>query len=247
MKIAISKASGSEKYALYGAWLKAANEDVEVVDLTGVKADDAVVALSTATGLVLTGGPDIEPGRYGKSEQASLCMGIDVERDEQEFALAKSAIEMNIPVLAICRGAQLLNVAYGGTLFADIPTQFQPVSADDQQTSIEHRRLGENDSRHDLDVEPGSLIVRICRVTQGTINSAHHQGVERLGNLFAPSAYAPDGMIEAFEWGDAALGGKPFLLAVQWHPERLEWENPLSLPIAKHFLHEVAAYRALFT
>ncbi len=237
MRIAISKASGSDKYLMYEAWLRAADPDVEVVDLITSSPDDAVALLDTVAGIVLSGGPDVDPDHYGQPEKRAVCHTIDEHRDALELAVAKAAVEKNLPVLGICRGLQLLNVAFGGTLIADIPTQ--------RPSEIEHRRINDVDAIHDLHAEPGSLIKRITGSLDGTVNSAHHQGIEKIANLFAPAALAPDGLIEAIEWGDAALGGKPFLLGVQWHPERLPYDNPYSLPIAAHFMHEAHAYHLL--
>jgi putative glutamine amidotransferase len=237
MRIAISKASGSDKYALYGAWLKAADPDVEVVDLNGMSPDEAVDALSSVSGVVLSGGPDVEPEHYQQPEKRGLCFDFDPERDALELAVARAAVERNLPMLGICRGFQVLNVAFGGTLVADIPTE--------RPSNVEHRQIDKQDAQHDLHVEPGSLIKRITRTLDGTVNSAHHQGIEKLANLFTPAALASDGLIEAFEWGDASLGGKPFLLAMQWHPERLPYTSPFSLPIAQHFTAEAHAYHLL--
>jgi putative glutamine amidotransferase len=126
---------------------------------------------------------------------------------------------------------------FGGTLYADLPTE--------RPSSTEHRQVDGVDAMHPVEIEPGSILRRICRTMDGSVNSAHHQGVEHLAPLFTPSVVSADGIIEAFEWGDATLGGKPFLLAVQWHPERLEHTNPFSLAIAQHFIHEAEAYRLL--
>lgn len=232
MKIAVSKASGTDKYENYGKWLRAADADVEIVDCITMTPAEAVLALEECDGLLLSGGPDVEPERYGQPEKRAQCHGFDAARDELEFALAKAAVEMNMPVLGICRGAQVLNVAFGGTLVADLPTK-------------QHGQVDGTDGRHPIEVEPGSLIKRICRVVDGEVNTAHHQAVERLASVFEPSATAPDGVIEAFEAADATTGGRPFILAVQWHPERMEWENPLSMNIAVHFLNEAHAFGAL--
>lgn len=237
MKIAASRASGSDKYLMYERWLRAADPDVEVVDLHGMSPDQAVEQLRSCAGLLLTGGPDVAPERYGQPEKAELCGPADLERDALELALIDEARERRMPVLGICRGAQILNVAYGGTLIADIPTV--------QGAEVEHRQIDSVDQRHALHVEGGSLIKRICRVMDGSVNSAHHQAVEHLSPVFEVAAHAADGTIEAFEWADASYGGKPFLLAVQWHPERMEYDNPLSLPIAQAFMHEVAAFDVL--
>lgn len=237
MNIAATRASGSEKYLRYQEWLKAADANVVLVDLHGMDPEQATAALNDCAGLLLTGGPDVEPHHYGLPEKAALCQPPDVARDAMELAVIGAAVELRMPMLGICRGAQMLNVAFGGTLVADIPEEIG--------AAVEHRQVDGIDQQHALYVEGGSLIKRLCNVLDGSVNTAHHQGVAKLANAFAPSAYAPDDVIEAFEWGDAAMGGKPFLLGVQWHPERMEYANPLSLPIAHAFVHESAAYAAL--
>ncbi len=237
MKVAISKASGSDSYLRYAPWLMAADTRVEIVDLHGMMPKDACAALRECSGLVLSGGPDVAPERYEMPELRELCGVIDEGRDAVEFALVECARESRIPTLGICRGAQLLNVAYGGTLTADIPQQIP--------AALEHRKIGDADSFHSVHVESGSILKSITRTMDGSVNSAHHQAVDRLASIFTPSARSADGVIEAFEWGDATLGGKPFLLAVQWHPERMDYTNPFSLSVAQHFLYEVDAFASL--
>jgi len=237
MKIAASRASGSEKYGLYELWLRQADPTVEVVDLYGMDENAAVEALQACSGLLLTGGPDVDPDLYQQPEKRPLCQPADAGRDALELAVIRAAFDRRLPVLGICRGAQVLNVAYGGTLVADIPSVIdQPLT---------HGQIDGVDARHAIEVEGGSLIKKLCRVMDGEVNSAHHQSVERLAGPFMASAISPDGVIEAFEWADGTLGGKPFLLAVQWHPERMDHESPLSLPIAQAFVGEVAAYEFL--
>jgi putative glutamine amidotransferase len=114
------------------------------------------------------------------------------------------------------------------------------------KSEVEHGKTGGHDALHYIEIEPGSIIRRISKTMDGTVNSAHHQAIDKLADVFTPSARAHDGIIEAFEWGDATLGGKPFLLAVQWHPERLKSDSAFSLPIARHFLEEARAYSILF-
>jgi len=237
MKIAVTKSVG-KSIDNYAAWLRAAREDVGILELEGLTPDDARGVLHEADGLLLSGGADVDPIRYEREDLRSVCM-IDTERDEMEFALIEQSREMRIPVLGICRGMQILNVAYGGTLIADIPSQ--------HSTVIEHRQdeQTKQDAVHQVELQPGTIMRHFYRAYEGQVNSAHHQCVEHLADVFTVSAYAPDGIIEALEWGDASLGGKPFLYAVQWHPERLLFDNPMSLPIAQHFLLEADAYRVL--
>ena len=237
MKIAVTKSVG-KSIDNYVAWLRAVREDVNVLELAGLSPDEARTALREADGLLLSGGADVDPIRYEREDLRSVC-SIDAARDEMEFALIEESREMRMPVLGICRGMQILNVAYGGTLIADIPSQ--------HSTEIEHRQdvQSKEDAVHQVELQPGTIMRHFIGVFDGQINSAHHQCVEHLADVFTASAYSPDGIIEALEWGDASLGGKPFLYAVQWHPERLPYENPMSLPIAQHFLLEVDAYRVL--
>lgn len=237
MKIVITKSEGSDVQN-YSKWLTAVRDDLEVVEVAALSPEDARIALKGADGLLLSGGADVDPARYGREDMRELCK-IDSMRDEMEIALIHESRELRIPVLGICRGMQILNVAYGGTLVADIPTQCS--------TSTEHRKTPETneDSTHGVEMQPGTILRHYVGAFEGNVNSAHHQCVDQLADVFTPSAYSTDGIIEALEWGDASLGGKPFLYAVQWHPERLVYDNPMSLPIATHFLLEADAYRVL--
>lgn len=237
MKIAISKSEGAS-VDNYISWLKAAREDVEILELSGLSPDEATDVLKGADGLLLSGGADVDPAEYQREELRSLCK-MDPVRDAMELALIHASRELRMPVLGICRGMQILNVAYGGTLIADIPSQ--------HSTTTEHRQDAATkiDASHGVELQAGTILRHYIGAFEGTVNSAHHQCVDQLADVFTPSAYSADGIIEALEWGDASLGGKPFLFAVQWHPERLAYDNPMSLPIAQHFLLEVDAYRVL--
>jgi putative glutamine amidotransferase len=234
MKIGISKASGSPNYAKYEEWLRAADPRVECIDISLVPMPQALTVLESCMGLVLTGGPDVHPARYGKADEITRCY-VDNERDEFELALYAKAKEMKMPVLAVCRGAQLVNVAEGGTLVIDIPN--------DTAATNEHARLNEKDGEHRVRLESGSILMKITGDIEGDINSAHHQAVERTGEGLRIGAVSDDGINEAIEWND--FTGKPFFLGVQWHPERMNYANPLSINIARHFLFETESYKAL--
>ncbi len=236
LRIALSKASGSPKYENYRRWLQRALPELDVVDVS--LCPEPLAALERCAGLLLTGGPDIAPRHYGHPEYAHLCTDTpDEERDELELRLARCAVEeLRMPVLGICRGAQLLNVAFGGTLIADIQTQYE--------TNLVHWKVEGKDSWHTVEVLPATLLWRSTRVESAEVASAHHQAIAELAPVFVAAARSPDGIIEGFEW--AHPEGRGFLLAVQWHPERMPWEHPLSHAIAERFVLEAEHYAMLF-
>jgi putative glutamine amidotransferase len=158
-------------------------------------------------GLVLQGGTDLSPESYGETPLDPAWKG-DRVRDLYEIALVKAFREQGKPVLGICRGAQLLNVAFGGTLYQDIKTQ--------RPESVTHRDWEiYEDCQHGLRFEPGSKLAEIyAGQSEGRINSIHHQAIKDLGPGLQVEAKSEDGLVEAI----AALEG-PYLRAVQWHPE----------------------------
>lgn len=228
IRIALTKGSGSAGYLAYAEWLKKIDPHIDYIDLYKMDHGEAVDALNSCSGIVLTGGPDVHPDHYGKAHEADRCE-IDLKRDTLEFKVIRSAIDLKLPILAICRGEQIFNVAKGGSLIVDIPT--------DYDTTVTHRCENPNDCFHDIEIAEGSLLHHITGVLSGTVNTNHHQAVDNLADGLAVSAKSKDGLIEAFEWIDTT--NKPFMLAVQWHPERLDFENPLSKPIGEYFLEKV--------
>ena len=202
--------------------------EIEIVDLSSQNLANEV------DGILFTGGADIQPARYGKQDEEYLCSEIDESRDQIEFRIADEAEKNDTPVLGICRGLQLLNVHRGGTLITDI----------EAFGGSSHRKVDGFDARHNIRIEPGSYLRRILSEGEGEVNSAHHQAVERVGDGLTASARATgDGTIEALEWEDAT--GKPFLLAVQWHPERMDFSENFSNRIFETFLWECAANKML--
>lgn len=172
--------------------------------------DELPAALTGAGGLVLTGGLDVDPALYGESPHPTV--EFDPGRDGYELALARLALDRDLPVLAICRGAQVLNVAAGGTLIQDIPTA--------RPTTIDHS-VNEPKAAlvHDVTVDAGSSLARLLSreldaASRVRVNSRHHQAVADLAPGFVVSAVAPDGIIEAIEKPQASL-----CVGVQWHPE----------------------------
>jgi putative glutamine amidotransferase len=162
-------------------------------------------------GVVFTGGGDVDPGLYGDTPHASYQAAED-GRDHFETALARAAVEAGVPVLAICRGMQVLNVALGGTLVQDIPSMVSGALAH----MIPEPRFH---IAHEVWVAKGARLATLMRdqLVEGDVshvNSRHHQAVGRVAEGFVVTATAPDGVIEAMERPDG-----PFCLAVQWHPE----------------------------
>ena len=171
----------------------------------------ACAALDGVHGLVLTGGEDVDPGRYGATPHHKLGE-TDRARDAVELALIAGAERRRLPILAICRGIQILNVALGGTLYQDLTSE--------RPGPVDH---ADPRSRHGLRIESGTLLHRTLEAVHGSVNSRHHQAIRDLAPALRANAWAEDGVIEGAEWADS---GAPWTLAVQWHPED-EVENAL--------------------
>jgi putative glutamine amidotransferase len=170
-------------------------------------------ALEGVDGLLLTGGDDVEPARYGEAPHATTV--AEPGRDEFEIGLIRAARGRQLPLLAICRGIQVLNVACGGTLVQDIPSYIHGALAH----SLPCPPNQPSSLAHEVWIEKDSLLSRLMRERLADadtceVNSRHHQAVKAVAPGFTVSATAPDGVIEAIE--DPAM---PFCLGVQWHPE----------------------------
>ena len=166
---------------------------LEAAGLEGVENPDTLVGLA---GLMLPGGADIDPARYGQERRPQTGQS-DCDRDAREFRLLGEALEADLPVLAICRGLQLFNVAHGGTLIQHLEGHVLPVTQE-----------------HAVELAPDSRLARLLGMNTSSVNSRHHQAADRVGAGLVVAARAPDGIIEAVERPD-----RRFALAVQWHPE----------------------------
>jgi len=182
--------------------------------------------LDSVAGLVLTGGEDVDPARYGEQRHEKV-RSVNAARDATEAALIEEARARGKPVLAICRGIQILNVALGGTLVQDIPSECR--------TNIDHDDEGARTSRtHDVDIEPGSLIAKSGGAEHVSVNSFHHQSVKRVADGMRVTARSPDGVIEGIESTDDDW----WAMGVQWHPEEMTdsaepWDRGLFKAFAK--------------
>ena len=175
--------------------------------------DDLLQIVNTFDGFLFTGGPDIHPFYFGEETQAH-CGNVCLRRDSMELTLLKLVMKARKPILGICRGIQLLNVALGGDIYQDIPSQFP------QEFPVAHTQPFDYViPSHKVDVVPGTLLARLTGCETLQVNSMHHQACRRLAPGLTACGYASGGLIEAVEKPDY-----PFFLGVQWHPEYL-WEQ----------------------
>jgi putative glutamine amidotransferase len=191
----------------YEEAVRRAGGDVRILDY---ESDLPATVVSEVDGILLPGGDDVQPALYGESAHPAF-EAAEPGRDAYEIELARRAGDANVPLFAICRGIQVLNVARGGTLVQDIPSQFPE--------AVEHAvRDAPHTIAHDVWVSEGTLLHALLheRIDGDAcpVNSRHHQAVQTLGSGLVVSATAPDGVIEAVE--DPS---KRFCLGVQWHPE----------------------------
>lgn len=198
----------------------------------GMSAVDLVAPLD---GLVLQGGVDIAPESYG--EPPHDTWPGDAVRDRYEIELVRACMEHNKPVFGICRGAQLINVALGGTLFQDLATQRPGTGVHN------HPELYDAYS-HSVQLVEGSRLAQLYGTTHGAINSVHHQGIKKLGTGLTAEAYAyPDEVVEAIR---LTAAGCPWVMGVQWHPEYQPRPDPHQLdpgPLMEDFMAAVRQRR----
>jgi putative glutamine amidotransferase len=228
VRIALSRAYPADSYANYFNWISSLDSTAISMDMYNMPLDSAIKKFRECSGLLLTGGTDINPALYQDSINTYRCSTIDDYRDLLELTLIDSAMSWGMPILGVCRGHQLLNVAFGGSLIIDIPTDFD--------TTVSHRCQDANACFHNVVLDSGSMLSGISGQLIGNVNSNHHQGIKRLSPDLKIVAYSLDSLPEALEWADPS--GKSFLMGVQWHPERLGNENPLSGKIGEKFLEE---------
>ena len=181
-------------------------------------------------GLLLPGGADVEPRRYGAVAREDCNLTVMPELDEVELTLARWAIADGMPVLGICRGIQVLNVACEGTLWQDVNVE--------GATREDHDREPRDLLVHGLDVEPGSLLARTLGETHMRVNSLHHQAIRDLGHSLMAVAHSPDGLVEGVE-----LPGREFVLGIQCHPEELSRKEKWAARLFAGLVEAAGRYR----
>jgi putative glutamine amidotransferase len=190
----------------------ACNGGIPII-LPYITPDVTLETLPLCDGIILSGGEDVDPKFYGQDPHPQLGQTLP-ERDLVEMAIVDYAIKHNIPILAICRGAQLLNVALGGTLIQDIPTQVkEPIQ---HSQTVERCR-----DTHSVKISEDSKLCKILGSNQIRVNSLHHQAIDTVAKNLRVVASSSDGIIEAVEY----IGSSTFTIGVQWHPESMTSTN----------------------
>lgn len=178
-------------------------------------------------GVLLPGGIDIDPAHYGEAPHQKLGR-LDPPRDAVELQLAQWAVAEGKPLLGLCRGVQVLNVALGGTLWQDLEAQQPAAMKHDYFPTYGFAR---DHLAHDVELVTGTRLQRAVGRTRMPVNSMHHQAVRTLGAGLRPSAIAPDGVVEALE-----LDAEAFIVGVQWHPEVFAADDPHARPLFEQFI-----------
>lgn len=207
-------------------WISKYDPSLKIVEFYTLPKDSMAYYLVRANGIIMCGGEDVNPKLYDRSDYMEVCGKIDNYRDSIEQILIKYAMNMNTPILGICRGHQLLNVVNGGTLIPDIPTFVK-------DTSVHHRI--DNNGLHPITCVKNSWIDKKFQEGNFLVNSRHHQSVDKVASLFKVAAKSPDGVVESIELKNKK--SHLFVLGVQWHPENLT--DPMSRFIRASFLEKV--------
>ncbi len=217
---------GQDSLDGYLTWLGRSAPGATLRVLTFDRASEEETA--ECDGMILTGGGDVHPASYGREDALGKAREVRVERDTFEIGLVRGALAAGKPILGICRGCQVFNVAMGGSLIPDLPAaRYQSHAGETGGTGV-----------HPVLVMQGSSLRSILGTGAGTVNTSHHQSVLKTGEGLRVAALSDDNVVEAIEW--AVPQGRPWILMVQWHPERA-WgmEHSFSEAILGAFLRAV--------
>ena len=215
--IILSKSSSN-----YINWIE--DKNVIILDAYTIKNTDSILKL--ADGIILTGGEDINPLEYNNTSNLKVCGDINYERDTLERKLFDFALSNKIPLIGVCRGMQMMNVASGGTLYGDIPTEIG--------TEVIHRNNGE--VYHEIALCDTSTLIFPIETDTIMVNSWHHQGLKIMPNHLRVIARSFDGLAEAIVM-DKSI--HPFMIAVQFHPERLGKDNIIHQTMRDNFFKKI--------
>jgi len=200
------------------------DDNVIILDAYTIKNTDSILKL--ADGIILTGGEDINPLEYNNTSNLKVCGDINYKRDTLERKLFDFALDNKIPLIGVCRGMQMMNVASGGTLYGDIPTEIG--------TEVIHRNNGE--VYHEIALCDTSTLIFPIETDTIMVNSWHHQGLKIMPNHLRVIARSFDGLAEAVVM-DKSI--HPFMIAVQFHPERLGKDNIIHQTMRNNFFKEM--------
>ena len=236
MIIGLTYTGSEQKHNNYVNWLKQNDKSAHIVTLSAETKENKG-SIEDCEALVLSGGIDVHPGYYNSDNTVypNKPQQFYEKRDAFEKSCFIAAQKQNIPVLGICRGLQLVNCILGGTLQQDLSGK----------NSIHKAVVNENkqqfDKAHAVHITPGTLLEKIAGTTRAIINSAHHQGADKIADELMVNCISDDAVVEGLEWKDKK--SKPFLLCIQWHPERMfqfGLENmALSAGIRKQFIEAI--------
>lgn len=215
-----------DSHSLPRSYMQALTEAGAVPVLLSLDMDEEQLksCLDRLDGLLLAGGNDVSPSQFGEAPLPGLGE-VNPLRDQTELRLIAAAMERELPVLGICRGIQMMNVALGGSLWQDLPSQ-QPKACGHRQNC-----LGRYPS-HRVQIVPGTLLNRLTGLEELEVNSFHHQAVREPGGELSVCAYCTDGVVEAIEHPSL-----PFFLGVQWHPERTCQTDAASPALFRSFVN----------
>ncbi len=213
----------------YVNWLTGIEPALELVKVSYLL--DNLEEVNSVDGVLMTGGGDVHPQYYGRPDAVEMVEEVNEHRDEFELKLIDRALERDLPMMCVCRGMQVLNVALGGSIIVDLRTAGY----------TDHRSPIDTPNIHPVHIDPHSMLYFAAGSSEIQINTLHHQGLDKLGRGMRAVAFAPDGVIEAVEW--AQKDHMPFMLGLQWHPER-HAETELSRNIGSLFLKDVKRFVA---